>query len=165
MPTLSADTDVEGMTRFQADTSDLLRRIAGAAKEIERAEDRLAHLQAALLQTPQADAELHNGVQAIRVTLAGLNKQLSGDPARQKYQEPAAPPIRWLAGRVGWMGWNTRQMPTATQQANIQQAREMFAELQQALVACVEGDLVALEAKFESRSAPWTPGRRVPPPN
>ena len=43
-------------------------------------------------------------------------------------------------------------------------ARGQFAELHAELTELLEVDLPAFEAELEDAGAPWTPGRKLPPP-
>lgn len=161
LPTASPGTDFEAATGFQQEAADLVRQIAGAGKEIERAQDRLRHMTAAILETPRGDTSLFAQVTALNKSLASLQRRLMEDAVRGKLNEPSEPPIQDRAQRVFWGLSETRQMPTATQQRNVEIAQAEFATLRRELATLIEQDLAQLEAAFEAAGAPWTPGRRL----
>ncbi len=69
------------------------------------------------------------------------------------------PSIRGRVGEVAYGHWGTRQMPTATQQRNIEIAVTDFDTFKGDLVAYFNG-LEAYEAALETAGAPYTPGRK-----
>ena len=158
--TAPAGTDFDEATGFQRETADLLRQVAGAAKEIERTQERLRHLAAAVLQTPQADTSLFARVTALSTTLAGLQLRLMNDEVRGKLNEPSVPSIQQRVQRVVWGLSNTRQMPTTTQRHSVEIAQADFTVLRQELAMLIEQDLDQLEMDLAAAGAPWTPGRR-----
>ncbi|MCA9980540.1 MAG: hypothetical protein KDD89_06905, partial [Anaerolineales bacterium] len=161
VPTAPAETDFTVTTRFQQEANDLLRRVQGAEKEIERAQVRLNHCRAALVQTPLAEADLFERTAVLRTTLAQLETELSGDKVRGQLNEATVPPIRERIGRLVWGHGNTRQPPTATQERTLALASQDFEALLARLRTFLERDLATLEADLASAGAPWTPGRRL----
>jgi photosystem II stability/assembly factor-like uncharacterized protein len=161
VPTAPPETDFNEATAFQRETAELIRQVAGAGKEIERTQDRLRHIMAALLVTPQADTALMTRVTTLNTTLAGLQVRLANDEVRQKLNEPAVPSISDRVQRAFWGSSATRQMPTTTQRRNVEIAQAEFAALRQELVTLIEQDLAQLEAELAAAGAPWTPGRRL----
>ena len=154
------DADPAGTAAFQAETLDLLRRAAGAADEVRRAEERLRHIEAALVETPGAGAALYADLDGIRSRLAALRVRLVGDPIRSGLDEPARPSILARLQRAA-ASWSTRQPPTATQRDGLRLAREAFEGVAGELAALLEADLVAFESRLEEAGAPWTPGRSI----
>jgi hypothetical protein len=161
VPTAPPDTDFDEATTFQREVAELLRQIAGAGKEIERTQDRLRHLEAAVLQTPRAETALFAQLTALQKTLVGLQMRLMNDEVRQKLNEPTVYSIQQRAWRAYWGLGRTRQMPTATQRRNVAIVQADYAALRQELATLIEQDLAQLEAELESFGAPWTPGRRL----
>ncbi|MBV7335172.1 glycosyl hydrolase [Chloroflexi bacterium TSY] len=161
IPTLSSEIDLDEVTMFQYETGELLRRVAGANEEIERVQDRLRHMDAALLETPRVDPALFARVDALRSTFEELATRLSRDKVRQRLNEPSIPTIRERAGRVARGHWLTRQSPTETQRRNFEIASQDFAVFVRELASLIENDLAQLEAELEAAGAPWTPGRRL----
>ena len=94
VPNAVPGTDYVAVAAFQYQTSELMRKISAAGAEIDRAEERLRHLRAALVQTPRADLGLSVPMDSLARTLAALDLQLRGDPARRRLNESAVPSIQ-----------------------------------------------------------------------
>ncbi len=161
IPSAPEGTDFDSVTAFQSEVAALMRRVHGTGKELERSQDRIRHLKAALGKTPGADAGFYERIDGLVEKLAGIQRRLSGDEVRQKLNEAAEPSVRDRAGRVAWMGWDSREAPTATQRRAIELAAADFETLRQELAALIDTELAALEADLEAAGAPWTPGRRL----
>jgi photosystem II stability/assembly factor-like uncharacterized protein len=162
VPTAPPGTDFDVVAAFQSETSELMRRVAGAGEELGNARERLRYMRAALVETPNADPALFTRIDELTAALAGLQVQLNGDPARGQLREASVPSIGNRVGRVTGGHWDTRQMPTATQRRNLEIARDDFSVLRGELTAFIETDLTRLESDLEAAGAPWTPGRRIP---
>lgn len=160
VPTLP-DTDFGVTVAFQKETADLCGALAGAEKEIERAADRLAHLRKGLVATPAADLALFGRVDALRTTLNGLKRRLSGDSAKEKLSEPAPISISGRARLIRFMHWETRQNPTQTMRDSLAAAVAEFGTLKTELATLIDKDLAQLEADMGNAGAPWTPGRKL----
>ncbi len=161
LPSFSLEhPDFQAVAAFQRRTSDLLRTARGAAKEIDRAEDRLRHLRAALDATPGAEPALCGRLDAIGGALAGMRLRLQRDAIRDRLHEASAPTILDRLGQVASGHWRTRQAPTATMRASVEIAAGELAGLVPELARLLASDLPALEAELEAAGAPWTPGRK-----
>ncbi|MDH5643581.1 MAG: glycosyl hydrolase [Gemmatimonadota bacterium] len=150
------DTDFEMVAAFANETSELMRRVAGAGQELGRVREQLRYMRAALLRTPRADTSLFVRMDELGQTLQELETRLNGDRIRQSLNEPSVPSIRNRVGRVAGGHWDTRQMPTETQRRNIEIARTDFATWLEDWSA-VESALTQLQSALEAAGAPWTP--------
>lgn len=153
--------DFEQVTAFQQYVAELSRRMSGSGKEIERAKDRLKHIRAALLETPDSDLSFFERLDGLHATLEDLNEKLNGDSVRSEKAEPDVPSIRGRLGRVAWMHWDSTRLPTQTQRQAVEIAEESFGDFQKALRLFIEVDLAQFEADLEAARAPWTPGRKL----
>ncbi|MEM7033721.1 MAG: glycosyl hydrolase [Chloroflexota bacterium] len=162
VPTTDTNTDFEEVTSFQHQTSNLVRQIEGATAEIDRARDRIRHMQAALIETPRADINVKVRLNKLEIKLAALRKQLLRDPVRLRFDEPAVPSIYDRATRVMYGHWYTRQTPTETHCVNYKIASTELTNVIETLSILIEQDLPTLEDELEAANAPWTPGRRLP---
>ena len=159
VPNLSPGTDPAAVAAFQQRTAAAARRRSALAETIGEAREELRHLEATLLATPQADPTLFGRVGAIKSRLAALELELSGDPARARLHESDAPAISDRLDAVIGGHWKTRQMPTATQQRDLEIAEAGLDQLEKALVTLVENELAELHRAFAAAGAPWTKGR------
>ena len=149
--------DPSGTAQFQRATSDLARQVYGAANHIERGQDRIRHLRAALLGTPPGDPGLHTRLETLHRRLEELNRRLGGDQVRERLHEAAEPSIRALVGRVMGHHWDTTQPPTQTQRSSVARAATAFEPLQAELSSLIDGDLAQLVADVDAAGGPWTP--------
>ena len=145
-------------TDFQFQTSELSRQVSGAGRKLSEARNRLKHLNAALLETPQVNSKHFAELKQLQDQLSDLSQRLNGDATRQNLNESTSPSIRSRIGTVAYGHWRTTQNPTADQQNHIRIARTDFKQFEQDLTAYLEA-LTAFEAKMESAGAPYTPGR------
>lgn len=162
LPGGSGGVDLAAVAAFQADTAELVRRLQGAAAELERGKDRLRHLRAAIVETPAAPDDALSRLEALEAELAGHRRELVGDPVLGRFEEPQPPSILRRAGGVAGGHWQTRQPPTATQRRSLAIAEAAWADLRSRLTATLE-TLAQLERDLEAAGAPFTPGREVPP--
>ena len=156
--------DYDEVAAFQERTGELMRKARGAAEELQRAEEQLRHMRQALGETPRAEPTLFSRLDQIDTALAGLRLSLMGDRIRGRWNEASAPSILDRIGRVADGHWDTRQAPTATQEQSLEVAQSAFAEVSAELATLLETEVPRLEAELEAAGAPWTPGRRLPPP-
>ncbi len=152
--------DFNTATAFQAKTSELSRQISSAARKLSEAGDRLKHIKAALIETPQATAKHFADLNQLEQNLAELQNRLNGDAARQSLDESTSPSIRSRVGSVEYGHWKTTQKPTTTQQRSIEIAAADFSEFKAELTAYFKA-LESYEAELEATGAPYTPGRNL----
>ncbi|NNC80437.1 MAG: glycosyl hydrolase [Acidimicrobiales bacterium] len=140
---------------FRRRSTDLARRVAGAAKQIESARDRIRHVRAGISATPAA-ADLLPRLESVHVAIEDAAVTLMGDPVLEKMNEPARPSVRELVGRVVSNHRNNTGPPTATQRATIDQVAANFETIVPELAAAHD-ELAALTAELDAAGGPWTP--------
>ena len=163
VPTAPAETDFTAVAAFQQQVAELSRRVGAAGAEIGRLRERLRHMRAALVQAPRADPALYARLDALDRAVSDLAMRLSGDPARQRFNESLTPSIAARVRQVVSGHWDTRMPPTATQRRDAEIASAGLTSLLRDLSAFLEGDVARAEQDLEKAGAPWTPGRRLPP--
>ena len=155
--------DYVEVAAFKKSTGELIRQALGAARELGRAQDRLPYMRKALLETPQAAADLFGQLDSFAAELAGIRLRLRGDEIRGLWEEPSVPSILGRAFKVSGGHWDTRQAPTSTQRQSLEVAQTEFIEIKSELAKALQETLPDLEAQLEAAGAPWTPGRELPP--
>lgn len=158
VPNMSGKVDFEAIATFQQQTLELRRQISGASRQLSEAGERLRYLEAALQQTPRATPDHFAQIQKLNEHLANLRMRLSGDPQRQRLEEPTSPSISRRAGNASNL-WDTRQAPTQTYRDNLEIASTDFARFKEDLQVFLKG-LSDYEESLEAAGAPYTPGRR-----
>ena len=144
----------ESGTAFQADTAGLAARVRGSAKLVESTKDRIAHIRAALLQTPSAS--LFPDLQSLQRQLEGLRRELVGDPISERLSEPETPSIMSAVDRVAYMHSDTTQPPTQTQRTSIATAMARYESFTPRLAEVVEA-VAQLTAEVDEAGGPWVP--------
>jgi len=151
------DPDFASAAAFQRDTAEFVRQVSGATEDLGRAEAALRWMEATVLETAAADAQLTSDLATLRVTLARLRQQLLGDPIRERWNEASSPSVAERAQQVASGHWDTRLPPTATQRHSLDIAREQFSILRADLERLREETLPALRARLEAAGASWIP--------
>ncbi len=161
VPTLPEGTDPTAVAAFQQETAALLRDAHAAAARTREIRTRLTHLRAALDETPGADPSLYAEMDAILRVVSDIEVALTGDPAAQSRNHPAAPSVRGRLTTIVSGHWATRQMPTETQRASLATAGGDFGDVSASLTELLTTTLPDLEARLTAAGAPFTPGRAV----
>ncbi|MEO0471517.1 MAG: glycosyl hydrolase [Bacteroidota bacterium] len=158
VPNLLEKPDFKALEIFQKESRELRRQISGAGRQLSEARGKLRHIKAALSETSGATAAHFTSFQKLQHDLMTLQRRLSGDPQRQKLEESSQPSISNRAYHAANQ-WNTRQMPTQTNQENLEIASREYAQFAKDLKSFFEG-LSDFEGELEKAGAPYTPGRR-----
>jgi hypothetical protein len=157
----TSGTEADAVATFQTQVAELRRQTAALEEAIGNVRDDLRRMRAALVAAPRADAALMRQLDEVNATLAGVSRRLSGDPARGRLNEPAAPSV---GGRVysAMSALDTTQMPTSTQRRDAEIAQAELTALSKEFDSLIGGELAKLETALEAAGAPWTPRRRLP---
>jgi len=143
---------------FEQKVADLQRAVEGAVKTAREAEDRLAHLRQAILDTPAATPAQLAEARRLQTEIDDIQVALVGDPTQESRNVFTPPSIGERVGRIVGSQWTTTQGPTQTQHDGYRWAGEAFRSQLDRLHAVIK-DLEALEGQLEVEGAPWTPGR------
>ncbi len=137
--------------------SDLSRAVQGAGRALAELDERVAHLEVALRETPEADEAQRQRLDAIDARLDDTRQLLNGDSVRAGANEPRPMPLSTRVGMFAWAHWNARAAVTGNQASSLEIARRQFDEVQTRLAEAAEA-LDELEQELAG-VAPWTPGR------
>jgi len=151
--------DKAELLAFQRQTAELQRAVLGASAAAGEAENRIAHLEVALRDTPAADPTLSDRLRDVETRLADLLLELRGDGLLRRNQEPTLPSIMQRVDRVVGGHWASNSAPTTTHRRSYEIAAKAFAPLLESLRNLIEGDLESIERDLEAVGGPWTPGR------
>ena len=156
--TAPSNTDFQAVANFQKKTSDLMREIASASGKLSEINEQFRYINAALKQTPKANAQHFAQYKQLKEKLADLRLRLSGDPIRRKLDESTVPSISSRVGQIVYGHWDTRQMPTQTYQDNLTIATNAFTQFKQDLKTYLQ-EVKEYETVLEAAGAPYTRGR------
>ena len=150
--------DPASVQAFQVKAGELYRAVEGAVAHVAELDNRIAHLKAALRDTPRASEADEQSLRSIEARLADISMALNGDGTVASRNEPVAWSVSRRAGVVyGWL-LDTRSAVPAMYKESYNIAASEFAAVAEDLEAASR-DLQSLETRLESLGAPWTPGR------
>lgn len=147
------------LQEFTRKVSRLQRAALGAMATVEGAEDRLAHIKQAVLDTPEVDPRLGDEARSIEARLRDVRFALEGDAVLRSYNEPVPPAVLDRIGVITETQFSATAPPTRTSLDAYEIAATELEGVLGTLRQLVEVDLRQLEEKLETAGAPWTPGR------
>ncbi len=152
-------TDERARLAFQRRVGRLERAVSGALEAAGEAEERIAHLRQAIVDTPAADPATLAELAAIEAELDRILITLAGDRSAGRRNESTSPSIIGRVARITDSLLHSTQEPTQTARDGYAWAAEAFATQLAGLRELIATGLGGLEAKLEAAGAPWTPGR------
>lgn len=144
---------------FQRKTAQLQRAVLGAGKAADEAQNRIAHIRKAILDTPAGRNNWQSKAAKIENDLKNILMKLKGDPVIRAYSEPVPPSITNRVQSIVGTQWTSSSAPTQTSKDAYRITAEEFGVALEKLRTLVEVDLKKLEDELEMAGAPFTPGR------
>ena len=120
--------------------------------------DRIAHVKAAIRNTPAAPVADAEAIRAIDARLADINVKLTGDQTIASRSESVPWPVTRRAALIYQRLLDVRSPVPGLYEDSYAVAADEFGGVLADLTA-VESDLAALETRLEQMGAPYTPGR------
>ena len=155
-PEITADR--KALQVFQIEVAELQRAVSGTTSAITEIEQRLAHIRAALIQTPAVGDAERATLRGLATRLADISTAINGDTTVASRSEPVPMPI---ASRVASLYYGlvfSQAAVAGSYKESYQVAASEFAGALASL-RLLEADVRTLEAALEIKGAPWTPGR------
>jgi photosystem II stability/assembly factor-like uncharacterized protein len=153
-------TDRADLLAFQRQVGSLQRAVMGTAELARRRTDQIDLLRKALRNSADTTAEQATRLHELRIELADLQLQLTGDQTVAKRFEPTLPGVVSRVDRVVGAFWSS-SAPTATHRDNYEVAADAFEQLLDRFRS-FESDFRTFQVKLDSSGVPWTPGRGLP---
>ena len=138
---------------FQQKVARLERAVRGALEAADEADERLAYLRKAVLDTPEADAVLLAECQRLQTELDDILVQLRGDRTRSRRNVNTPPSISQRVFRIVGSQWETTSAPTKTELDGYTWAAEAFAA-ELARLKTLFAQLEMFEDQAEAAGAP-----------
>jgi photosystem II stability/assembly factor-like uncharacterized protein len=157
-----AAEDREAVLAFQKQVAELRRAVHGALRAARAASNRLDHIEQAILDTPEAEADMLAKVIDLRTRLEEALIELRGDETVEQRYAPTPPSIIARVELIARDQWNVTSAPTDTQRDGYRYAASELAPVLDDLRTLIDTDLTDLEQQLEAAGAPWTPGRALP---
>ena len=149
-------TDYQAVAAFQKETSDLLRDVFASGERISKAKDKLRHLQAGLIKTPNAGKDIYTAMDKAKRRLDAMTIALWGDSDRGARNTESVSSISGRVFYVSYSHWSTTQMPTGTMVNNIAIASKDFTGFKADLDQFLSDDFTSLNAALTAAGAPST---------
>jgi hypothetical protein len=151
--------DPDDILSFQRETAEALRQALGAQRRVSELQNRLNHLQTAVLGTPGVAVPILEEMRRLSGELQSLGVELDqANTVREQYREADVPGIVTRLRSITAGHWQSTYGPTATHRRSLEIAvrdlEQVMPELRKA-----EADLQQLERRLEAAGAPYTPGR------
>ena len=156
-PEVAEDRNV--VLDFQRASADLFRRIAGTVEEFENYESRLAALDEALLNTPEAGPEMHGTLRELKSQLNVIRVLMTGDSTIQSRREAVPWSLQRRASSL-LSNWQSQSPVTGTARKAYEIARDEYATVSD-LLSKFTADLQDFERLMNASGAPWSPGRQL----
>jgi hypothetical protein len=150
--------DRRALQAFQITVADLQRAVAGSGAAMAEIENRIAHVRAAIVETPSAGEAERSVLQDITTRLADISVAIHGDSTIGGRNEPVPMSIGSRASNLYYNLIFSQSDAGGNYKDSYAVAATEFTAALQAL-GRVEADLSALEDALEIKGAPWTPGR------
>ena len=151
-------SDRRALQAFQIKVAGLQRAVAGSQSAMAEIENRIAHVRAALVETPSAGDAERSVLQEISSRLADIGVAIHGDSTIGGRNEPVPMSIGSRASNLYYNLIFSQSDAGGNYKDSYAVAAKEFTAALQAL-GRVDADLSALEDALEIKGAPWTPGR------
>ncbi len=151
-------SDRRALQAFHLRLAGLQRAVAGSVSAISELENRIAHVRAALVETPAAGEAERDVLQQLTGRLADISVAINGDATVGGRNEPTPMSISNRAGALYYASMYSQSAAGGNYLDSYDVAATEFSVALQAL-RTVAADLEALENTLELKGAPWTPGR------
>ncbi|HHS13385.1 MAG TPA: glycosyl hydrolase [bacterium] len=151
--------DRKAMVEFQKKVSELTRLVQGAMQEAENLNNTLAHIKAALYETPGATPEMTDAALKMESELSAIQLKLTGDRIIARNSENPPTSIASRMRTMAYTHYRSTSAVTQTEKDAYEIVKEEMGPLYARLKQLIEVDLKKLEAQLEAVHAPYTPGR------
>ena len=155
-PEITADR--KALQTFQLKVAKLQRAVLGSTSVIGELNTRLAHIRAAIIQTPSTGDAERAAVNQLASRLTELGAALNGDATVGGRNEPVPMPINSRVSALYYGLVFTQSAVGGSYKESYQVAASEFGKALTSLRS-LEADITALETSLELQGAPWTPGR------
>jgi photosystem II stability/assembly factor-like uncharacterized protein len=156
--TLPAE-DRKELVQFQEKVVELDRAFSGAGRLMSDLNNRLRHMEKAVMAVPSETAALMQEIEALEDQLEEINLVWYGDNVATRLDKPSAYSVAGRIGYMAWEMWSSTSAPTTTQRDALRIAAEEFKPTLAKLRQIATVDIPRLETKLENAGAPYTPGR------
>ncbi len=139
--------------------------VSAANVAITDAEKQVKAIKTALRRSMAAPKPLYEAVEAFRLQLDDIKRDLTGNPSKGAVGEKGRMTVGHRLGVAHAGTLSSTYGPTPMHRENLEIAERAFAEIRTRLNKLLGPDLRALEEKLRQAGAPWTRGQPIPAPS
>lgn len=150
--------DRKALDEYTRKAAELERAAQGASRALGELEDRLKHIEKALIAIG-SPKEMSDDLRKLKDGVYSLRKSFYGDRTASTIDQPAPPSLMQRIYGMAYDIWTSTSAPTNTMVEQQRIAGEIFKKDLDTLRQLIEVDLKQLEDKLEAAKAPYTPGR------
>ena len=151
-------SDRRALQAFQIKVAGLQRAVVGSSSAMAELQNRIAHVRAAIVETPAAGGAERDVLQQLTTRLADVGVAIHGDGTVAGRNEPAPMSISSRVSSLYYGLIFVQSVAGGNYKNSYGVAATEFTAALQSLRA-LGNDLAALENTLEVKGAPWTPGR------
>jgi len=155
-PEITADR--KALQAFQLKVANLQRAVLGSTSVIGELDQRIAHIRAAIIQTPPAGDPERAALGQLARRLTDIGTALNGDATISGRNEPVPMSINSRVSSLYYGLVFNQSAVGGSYRDSYQVAASEFGQVLASLRS-LEADITALESSLELKGAPWTPGR------
>ncbi|MCO7224960.1 hypothetical protein [Pleionea sp. CnH1-48] len=142
---------------FDMKAGQLAKAISGAGKYIKELESRIAHAEAAIVETLTAEQSLKQSLSQTKQQLKEVKLKLNGNSVVSKRAEPVPTSV---SGYISYLRWSRNESTTSVsglQKLRLERANNGYQEVYNALVD-ISKSIQAVENKLLEKGTNWLPG-------
>ncbi len=155
-PEITADR--KALQAFQLKVANLQRAVLGSTSVLGELDQRIAHIRAAIIQTPPAGDPERAALGQLARRLTDIGNALNGDATIAGRNEPVPMSINSRVSSLYYGLVFNQSAVGGSYRDSYQVAASEFGQVLASLRS-LEADITALESSLELKGAPWTPGR------
>ena len=155
-PEITADR--KALQAFQLKVANLQRAVLGSTSVMSELDQRIAHIRAAIIQTPPAGDAERAALGQLARRLTDIGNALNGDATIAGRNEPVPMSINSRVSSLYYGLVFNQSAVGGSYRDSYQVAASEFGQVLASLRS-LEADITALESSLELKGAPWTPGR------
>jgi hypothetical protein len=152
--------DHQALVAFQDEVSELSRVMTGTERMVQEQIGRIASMQRAVLQTPEAGYEISEKLRKMETELKDILYILDGPEAKASWEElpPMDMPLNRRLSNMIRTHWSSTSELTKTETDQLAILKEEFPPLLTQLEKILM-EMAEVDRQLELMKAPWTPGR------
>ncbi len=148
----------EEMNRFREEMIAFQQDITATNMMLSNQMKKIASMKRAANKATSANEAILNDINAARMSLLAIEKELRGDQVKGAIGERSNPTAN-DGNRLGWSAFSNTYGPTGMQKALLQRVKSQLSKAKAKLTTVTDSTIPAIEAKLKAAGAPWIEGQ------